>query len=75
MEKRKHEVDYKVIIVELLKSGRSTKEVSLEYNLNESMISHWRREYAKNTRDLSRPKEIREEEIELRSLRKELKET
>jgi len=36
---KKYENDFKVMIVELLKSGRSTKEISEEYDLNDSMIN------------------------------------
>lgn len=41
----KYENDFKVMIVELLNSGRRVKEVSDEYNLNDSMIRRLRREF------------------------------
>ena len=42
---KKYENDFKVMVVELLKSGSSIKEVSDEYQLNDSMVRRWRREY------------------------------
>ncbi|WP_165605767.1 hypothetical protein [Flavivirga aquatica] len=38
MVKREHQNDFKVMIVELLKSGMSLKEVGSEYDLNSSAI-------------------------------------
>lgn len=74
MAKRKHSNDFKVMIVELLNSGISSKELSSEYALNVSLISRWRREYEEKSGDLSKKKELSKEEKELRQLRKELKE-
>lgn len=74
MVKRVHSNDLKVMIVELLKSGRSLKELSEEYDLNSSMMSRWRREYNEKSGGLSSKKELSLEEQELRLLRKELKE-
>lgn len=68
-----YENDFKVLIVELLKSGRPVKEVSEEYGLNDSMIRRWRREYEAKSGDFSRQKEISPEEIELKALRKALR--
>ncbi len=41
----KYENDFKVMIVELLKSGRTAKELSDEYGINDGIIRRWRREY------------------------------
>jgi transposase len=70
---RKHENDFKVLIVELVKSGRPIKEVSAEYNLNDSMVRRWRREYETKSGDFTKKKELSQEEIELKVLRKELR--
>ena len=70
---RKHENDFKVLIVELVKSGRPIKEVSAEYNLNDSMVRRWRREYEAKSGDFTKKKELSQEEIELKVLRKELR--
>ena len=74
MVKRVHSNDFKVMIVELLKSGQKTKEVSQEYNLDSSTVNRWRREYGAKSGDFSKKRELSPEELELRQLRKELKE-
>ena len=73
MEKRIHSKDFKVMIVELKQSGMSTKDLSEDYDLNPSMISRWCREYKAKSGDLSKKKSLSSEELELRALRKELK--
>ncbi len=55
---KKYENDFKVTIVELLKSGRKVKEVSEEYNLNDSMLRRWRREYEIKSGDFSKKREV-----------------
>lgn len=70
---KKYENDFKVMIAELLESGRSVKEVSEEYSLNDSMIGRCRREYIAKSGDFSKRRELSKEEQELRVLRKELK--
>ena len=71
---KKYENDFKVMIVELLKSGRKAKELSVEYVLNDGMIRRWRREYEAKSGDFSKKREISIEEQELKTLRKELRE-
>ncbi len=71
---KKYENDFKVMIVELLKSDRSVKEVSDEYGLNDSMVRRWRREYEAKAGDFSKRRELSVEEQELKSLKKELRE-
>lgn len=68
-----YENDFKVLIVELVKSGRPVKEISEEYGLNDSMIRRWRREYETKSGDFTKKKELSPEEIELKTLRKELR--
>lgn len=70
---KKYENDFKVLIVELVKSGRPVKEVSEEYGLNGSMIRRWRREYETKSGDFTKKKELSKEERELKALRKELR--
>jgi transposase len=74
MAKRKHDNDFKSMIVELVKSGRKVKELSEEYGLNDSMIRRWRREYDAKSGDFNKKQELSQEELELRALRKELRE-
>jgi len=69
-----YENEFKVMIVELLNSGRKIKEVSEEYDLNDSMLRRWRREYTSKSGDFTKKRELTPEELELKSLRKELRE-
>ena len=68
-----YENEFKVMIVELLESGRSIKELSDEYELNDGMIRRWRREFKAKSGDFSRKREVSVEEQELKALKKELK--
>jgi transposase len=43
MEKKKYENDFKVMLVELLESGRTAKELSDEYGINSGIIRRWKR--------------------------------
>src|SRR5690554_604034 len=70
---KKYENDFKVLIVELLKSGRSAREVSEEYDLNANVIRRWKREFEANSGNFTNRKELSKEEKELRALRKELR--
>jgi len=45
--------DFKIMIIELLKSGKSLKEISEEYGLNDSMLMRWRREFDSKSGDFS----------------------
>ena len=70
----KYENDFKVMIVELLKSGRTAKELSDEYGINDGIIRRWRREYESKSGDFSKKREMSIEELELKDLKKELQE-
>lgn len=69
----KHAPEFKTMIVELLNSGRTLKEISDEYCLNDSMLSRWKREFTLKSGDFSKKKELSAEQEELKSLRKELR--
>lgn len=71
---KKYENDFKVMMVELLKSGRTAKELSDEYGINDGMIRRWRREYESKSGDFSKKREMSIEELELKDLKKELQE-
>jgi transposase len=64
--------DFKIMIVELLKSGKSLKEISEEYGLNDSMLRRWRREFDSKSGDFSKKIELSAVEVELKKLKKEL---
>ena len=70
---KKHDNEFKVMIVELLKSGSKAKQLGDEYNLNPGMISRWKREFAVRSGDFSKKKILSLEEQELKALKKELK--
>ena len=74
MSYRKHSNEFKRMIVELLQSGQSVKEVSKEYDLNGSMVRHWRKLHELNSGDFSNKKELTPEEVELKRLQKEIRE-
>lgn len=59
---KKYENDFKVLIVELLKSGRSAREVSEEYDLNANVIRRWKREFEANSGNFTKRKELSKEE-------------
>ena len=69
-----YEQEFKVMLVELLNSGRKVQEVSDEYGLNGNMLRRWRREYEAKSGDFSKKREVSPEEQELKALRKELRE-
>jgi len=71
---KKYDNDFKVLIVELLKSGRKVKEVSDEYELNDSMLRRWRREHTAKSGNFSKKRELTSTEQELKELKKEFRE-
>lgn len=71
---KKYENDFKVMIVELLKSGRTAKEISAEYTINDGIIRLWKREYKSKSGDFSKKREVSIQEQELKLLQKELRE-
>jgi len=73
MEKKKYENDFKVMIIELLESGRTAKELSDEYVINSGIIRRWRREFTAKSGDFSKKRELSVEELELKALKKELR--
>jgi len=70
---KKHDNEFKVMIVGLLKSGLKPKQLGEEYGLNPGMISRWKREFAVKSRDFSKKKLVSLETQELKALRKELR--
>jgi transposase len=72
--KRNYDIEFKTTMVELLKSGQTVKEVSLEYDLNDGMVRRWRREYDQKSGDLTKKRELTVGEKELKIVKKELRE-
>jgi len=73
MTKRKFDNEFKVMILDLLKSGIKSSQLSEDYDLTQSMINRWKREYVSKSGDFSKKREIAPAEQELKSLKKELK--
>ena len=73
MARTKYDNEFKVMIVELLKSGIKTEQVGNDYGLNISMISRWKREYKTKLGDFSKKRILSTEEQELKALKKELR--
>jgi len=70
---KKHDNEFKVMIVELLKSGSKPKHLGEEYGLNPGMISRWKREFTAKSGDFSKKKVLSSEAQELKALKKELR--
>jgi transposase len=70
---KKHDNEFKVMLVELLKSGSKPKKLGEKYSLNPDMISRWRREFAARSGDFSKKKVLSSEAQELKALKKELR--
>ncbi len=70
---KKYDNEFKVMIVELLKSGIKTRQISDEYSIEINMINRWRREYESKMGDFSKRRELSLEEQELKALKKELR--
>jgi len=64
------------MIVDLLESGQSARQVGEDYQLNASMIRRWRREYLSEQESFTGKgiPSLSESEKELHALRKELAE-
>ena len=73
MGRTRYDNEFKVMIVELLKSGIKTQQVSTEYGLNATMIGRWKREHKNKFGDFSKKREVSLEEQELKALKKELR--
>ena len=71
---KKYDNDFKLMLVELLKSGRTSTELSEEYGIDSGTIRRWRRKHEANSGGFSSKKELTKEEEELKLLRKELRE-
>ena len=73
MEKKKYDNDFKLMIIELSKTGKTANELSDEYGINSGIIRRWKREFEAKLGDFSKKRELTSEEIELKALKKELR--
>ncbi|WP_317206245.1 transposase, partial [Tenacibaculum maritimum] len=58
MTAKKYDNDFKVMLVELLKSGIKAKSLSEEYGVNDGVIRRWKREYEAKSGDFSKKREL-----------------
>ncbi len=74
MAKRIHSKEFKTMIVKLVQSGQSVKQVSSDYNLHESMIRKWRKSYENNLGDFISKVTLTTEQVQIKNLEKQLRE-
>ena len=60
------------MLIDLLESGRTAKELSDEYNINSGIIRRWKRGFKAKSGDFSKKRELSAEELELKALKKEI---
>jgi transposase len=72
-KKKRYNNDFKVLLVELLESGRTAKELSEKYNINSEIIRNWKREFKAKSEDFTKKSVLSSEELELKALKKELR--
>ncbi len=70
---KRYDNEFKLMIVDLLKSGIRTKQLSQEYGLHTSVINRWRQEYDSRGGDFSKKEPRSIETQELIALKKELR--
>lgn len=70
---KKYDNEFKLMIVDLLKSGIRTKQLSEEYGLHPSVINRWRQEYNSKGGDFSKKEIPSSESQEIMALKKELR--
>lgn len=74
MAHKSYDNEFKEMIVGLLQSGMSRKAVGDEYNLNYGMIGRWKREDAERNGNFADTVTPLKGDIELKALKKELRE-
>jgi transposase len=72
--RKRYDNDFKVMIVELLNSGRTVREITEEYGVESSSIRRWGREFKEKSGDFSKKRELTTDQIALKQIQKELKE-
>ena len=69
-----YENEFKLMITELVLSGKKVSELSKAYSINERIIRRWKREYESKGGGFSKKKELTIEQQEIKELKKQLKE-
>ena len=70
---KRYDNDYKLMIVELLETGRTAVELSKEYEIDYSNITRWKREYESKSGNFSTKRTLSPEELEIKQLKKTLR--
>lgn len=73
MAKRSYDTAFKQTIVSLYETGKTVPELCSEYDISQSSVNRWRKEYG-NTNS-SKGKEDTEDKQRIKALEKELKRT
>lgn len=73
MGKKNYNTEFKSTIVELLESGKTSKELTKEYGVSLASINRWKKEFSSSVtpEDLS---DLKLERLKVKTLEKELKE-
>ena len=71
--RKRYDNDFKLMIVELVNSGQSAKSVSQEYSVDYNNVVRWRREYKAKSGDFNKKRERSPEELEIKRLKKALR--
>lgn len=70
--RKRYDNELKVTLVELLLSGKTTGELSEDYDISRDLLRRWKREYISKSGDLSKKNTLSVEEQEIRRLKKEI---
>jgi len=73
MGRKHYDKDFKVMLVELLRSGVTAKQLGEEYNIHDSLIRRWNRELESDSKSFTNKKSISPEAQELKLLKKQLR--
>lgn len=75
--RRRYDKEFKLMAVELCKTGKSARQVALELGIRSELVSRWKREYEKNHEGSfsgNGKVSLTAEQAEIARLKKELKE-
>jgi transposase len=73
MGRKHYNKDFKVMLVELLRSGVTAKQLGEEYNIHDSLIRRWNRELESDSKSFTSKKSISPEAQELKLIKKQLR--
>ena len=71
---KKYDKNFKTMLVELFINGRSATSLGDEYSVNGALLRRWKREYTAKNGDLSKKKELTPDQLEIKQIKKKLRE-